>query len=137
MDEDNKTASDIKRELATLKKTKICYLLFYLVYAISDIMVDHGTNPELISSLDFAWPYLIFSVAFFVIRLCTHIYLIKMGFGLQQILRGAGLIRGYYGEILMVVTYIIFFLYLFNDHIWRPTLLLIIDLKQQDCSHAM
>ena len=66
-------------------------------------------QSEVISSPKYGKTYMIGSLIAKSVEVVAHIYLLVMGFKMQQVFREYGHIKGYKGEIFLIVVYLLFY----------------------------
>ena len=62
-----------------------------------------------------------------MVRVSTHLYLIRMGFKLQSVFRKFGNVKGYWGEVLIVLSYLLFFGYFAYWYVFKPIIIMRLD----------
>lgn len=81
---------------------------------------------------------LIFDLVYFILRVYAHIYLIKMFFIMQELLRQHGHIKHKKGEVCVVVCYLSFFCNMFINQIILPLVLVGVNFDDNyRCNEAM
>lgn len=78
-------------QLAKQRSMRCCYVVFYSCFSALAFASDNTTVLGVVGTPQFGAIFLTFSLMFFTVRMVTHIYLLRIAFKMQQVLRRNGL----------------------------------------------
>ena len=122
---------------------KWSYCFAYGVFSAFSITLHYNYESQdfdrgILETETFSLVYMIFCLAFLVIRLSVHAYLIKMALINQFLFRLYGHIKGYRGEIFLAIVYSIFVIGgIVYFHVFRPVIGYLINSSDFECSEEL
>ena len=137
MDTRNDTKEKINASLLRLKRIATIFLVIsfalkVLEYlGISAIKSNYSLTPE------YGWLNLIFNSFYLLFTTFAHFYLLVTVFGMQNVFRKFGHVKGYFAEVYVMTLYLAFYGYLAYWYVLKPLMVWRINTTDYICTPQM
>lgn len=129
MNTENRTYNQIVKKLRDHNLISATYVAFFCGVII--IEYPFSDNPR--NGL----PNLVFKIILLIVFVSVDIYLINMGLKTQQLLRRIGHTKGYLGEYLIVILYMLWICHYVRFHILIPSVTYLVANQEYECTKTI